>query len=99
MKRVLKRSPKHNQIRKSKAKTAERRDKAATASPAGKARLDYAIMRNAHDQIAIDMLRSSPVGGLAVDRFLRNDPQMLPAFREALVDVYFRAAKVREFRR
>jgi hypothetical protein len=97
MKRVPKRSPKHSQIRKSKAKTPERSDKAATASPAGKARLDYAIMRNAHDQIAIDMLRSSPVGGLAVDQLLRNDPQMVLVFREALVDVYFRAAKSREF--
>jgi hypothetical protein len=54
-------------------------------------------MRNAHDQIAIDMLRSSPVGGLAVDQLLRNDPQMVLVFREALVDVYFRAAKSREF--
>ena len=53
-------------------------------------------MPNTHDQIAIDKLRSGPVGELAVDRFMRNNAQMIPVFREAMVGVYLNAAKARE---
>jgi len=57
------------------------------------------MLRNVHDHLAIDKLRSTPVGALAVDRLVRNDPQMVPLMRDALVEVYFKAAKARELSR
>jgi hypothetical protein len=60
---------------------------------------DFVVLPNAHDQFAIDKLRSTPVGELAVDRLVQNDPEMVPMFREGLVNVYFKAAKVRELSR
>ena len=57
---------------------------------------DFVLLPNAHDQFAIHKLRSSPAGELAVDRLVRRDPDMVPALRSALVEVYFTAAKVRQ---
>jgi hypothetical protein len=57
---------------------------------------DFAILPNTHDQLAISKLRSTPIGELAADRLVRSDARMVPVFRQALVDVYFRAAKTRE---
>jgi hypothetical protein len=61
--------------------------KGTEARPADKVSLDFLMLRNVHDHLAIDKLRSTPVGALAVDRLVRNDPQMVPLMREALVEV------------
>jgi hypothetical protein len=60
---------------------------------------DFALLPNAHDQFAIDKLRSAPLGGLAVDLLIRNDPQRMPPLRDALVGIYFKAAEMRKLRR
>ncbi len=49
---------------------------------------DFAVLPNTRDQIVIHKLRSTPVGGLAVDPLVRNDPQLVPVLRNALIDVY-----------
>jgi hypothetical protein len=54
------------------------------------------FLPNSHDHLVIQQLRTTPVGELAVDRFLLDTPQAVPALREALASVYFNAAKVRE---
>ena len=73
--------------------------KGTEARPADKVSLDFLMLRNVHDHFAIDKLRSTPIGGIAVDRLVRNDPQMVPLLRDALVEVYFKAAKARELSR
>jgi hypothetical protein len=73
--------------------------KGTEARPADKVSLDFLMLRNVHDHLAIDKLRSTPVGALAVDRLVRNDPQMVPLMREALVEVYFKAVQARELSR
>jgi hypothetical protein len=60
---------------------------------------NFALLPNAHDQLAISKLRSTPAGKLAVDRLVQNDPKMVPVLRGALADVYFKAAKARELSR
>jgi hypothetical protein len=60
---------------------------------------DFVLLPNAHDQFAIDRLRSAQVGCLKVDLFVRNDPELLALLRNALVAVYFRAAEVRKLRK
>jgi hypothetical protein len=60
---------------------------------------DFVFVPNAHDQFAIAKLRSTPVGELAVDLLVRNDPQLVRQLREALVQVYFKAAQGRELRK
>ena len=37
---------------------------------------DFVLLPNAHDQFAIDRLRSVPVGGLEVDLLVENDPKL-----------------------
>ncbi len=54
------------------------------------------FLPNTHDNLVIQQLRTTPVGELAVDGFLRDTPQAVPALREALCKVYFKAAKARE---
>jgi hypothetical protein len=58
-----------------------------------------ALLPNAHDQFAIDKLRSSPAGELATDHLVQNNPEMVSVLRNALVEVYFKAAKTRELNR
>jgi hypothetical protein len=60
---------------------------------------DFVFLANAHDQFAIDKLRSAPVGELAVDRLIGNDPQLIRQLREALAQVYSQAAQLRELRK
>lgn len=60
---------------------------------------DFVFLANAHDQFAVVKLRSVPVGELAVDLLVRNDAQLMPKLREALVQVYFRTAQTRELRK
>ena len=60
---------------------------------------DFIFLPNAHDQFAIAKLRSASIGELAVDRLVRNDPKLMRQLREALVQVYFNAAHIREFRK
>jgi hypothetical protein len=60
---------------------------------------DFIFLANAYDQSAIAKMRSASVGGLAIDRFVPNDPQLIQQLREALVEVYFRAAQFREMRK
>lgn len=60
---------------------------------------DFVFLANAHDQLAITKLRATPIGELAVDLLLANNRQLIPKFREALAQVYFRAAQTRELRK
>jgi hypothetical protein len=53
------------------------------------------FLPNTHDYLVIQQLRTTPVGELAVDRLVR-DARQVPAFRDALASVYFKAAKARE---
>ena len=96
MKRRPKRLPRLRRARKKERKLAGHlSNKSAHASAVGELP-DFALLPNTHDQIAIEKLRSVPVGEFAVDRFMRNNPQMIPAFRRAMVGVYLNAAKARE---
>lgn len=72
--------------------------KKAHASDVGRV-TDLALLPNAHDQFAIDKLRSSPAGELATDHLVQNNPEMVSVLRNALVEVYFRAAKTRGLNR
>jgi hypothetical protein len=95
----LKRSARRSRTCKSKPRaTAGASNKGKDASRVGKVP-NFLFLPNAQDQIAIDKLRSVSSGGLAVDLFVRNDPQTVPLLRDALVEVYFKAAEVREVRR
>jgi hypothetical protein len=96
VKRPLKRSPRLRRVRKEARKPIGRASNKNTQASAVKGLPDFALLPNTHDQLAIEKLRSVPVGELAVDRFMRNNPQMIPVFREAMVGVYFNAAKARE---
>ena len=60
---------------------------------------DFVFLPNAHDQFAVAKLRSAPIGELAIDRLIQNDPQLTPKLREALIQVYFNAAQTRELRK
>jgi len=60
---------------------------------------DFVFLPNAQDRIAIEKLRFAPVGELAIDLVVRKDPQLIPKLREALVQVYFKAAQFRELRK
>jgi hypothetical protein len=60
---------------------------------------DFVFLPNAHDRFAVAKLRSAPIGGLAIDSLLTNNPQLIPEFREALAQVYLRAAQTRELRK
>ena len=100
MKRLPQRAPRRGRTAKLGRKAAVREtSKGTEARPAEKVSLDFLMLRNVHDRLAIDKLRSTPVGALAVDRLVRNDPQMVPLMRDALVEVYFKAAKARELSR
>ena len=79
--------------------TVRETSKGTEARPVEKVSLDFLVLRNVHDHLAIDKLRSTPVGALAVDRLVRKDRQMVPLLRDALVEVYFKAAKARELSR
>jgi len=93
MKRRPKRLPRLRRARKKERKLARHlSNKSAHASAVGELP-DFALLPNTHDQIAIEKLRSVPVGEFAVDRFMRNNPQMIPAFRRAMVGVYLNAAQ------
>lgn len=56
-------------------------------------------MANANDQLAIERLRIAPTGELAVDLFVRRDPEMVLQLREAMIAVYRQAAQMREMRK
>lgn len=100
MKRLPQRALRRGRTAKLGRKAAVREtSKGTEARPAEKVSLDFLMLRNVHDRLAIDKLRSTPVGALAVDRLVRNDPQMVPLMRDALVEVYFKAAKARELSR
>jgi hypothetical protein len=100
MKRLPQRAPRRGHTGKLERKaTARETSKGTAARSADKVSLDFLVLRNGHDHLAIDKLRSTPVGALAVDRLVRNDRQMVPLMREALVEVYFRAAQAREVSR
>jgi hypothetical protein len=60
---------------------------------------DFVFLPNAHDQFAVAKLRSAPIGELAIDRLIRDDPQFTPMLREALIQIYFNAAQTRELRK
>jgi hypothetical protein len=60
---------------------------------------DFVFLPNAHDQFAVVKLRSAPIGELAIDRLIQDDPQLTPKLREALIQVYFNAAQTRELRK
>ena len=57
------------------------------------------FMANASDQLAIERLRTVPTGELAVDLFVRRDPEMVLQLREAMIAVYRQAAQMREMRK
>ena len=100
MKRLPQRAPPRGRTGKLGRKATVRETSEGTeARPAEKVSLDFLMLRNVHDHLAIDKLRSTPVGALAVDRLVRNDPRMVPLMRDALVEVYFKAAKARELSR
>jgi hypothetical protein len=100
MKRLPQRAPRRGRTGKLGRKaTVRETSKGTEARPAEKVSLDFLVLRNVHDHLAIDKLRSTPVGALAVDRLVRDDPQMVPLMRDALVEVYFKAAKARELSR
>ena len=100
MKRLPQRAPRRGHTGKLERKATARETSEGTAArSADKVSLDFLMLRNVHDHLAVDKLRSTPVGALAVDRLVRNDPQMVPLMREALVEVYFRAAQARELSR
>jgi hypothetical protein len=94
-----KRSKRRNRTYESDAKAASAAsNQNADAGPVGRVP-DFVFLRNAHDQLATDKLRSTPVGGLAVDHLIRSNPKMVMQLREALVEVYFKAANRREHSR
>jgi hypothetical protein len=95
VKRPPKRSPPRRARENRPKPTGRGSSKNARASAVGELP-DFALLPNAHDQLAIESLRSVPIGGLAVDQLVRNDPQMVRVLREELVDVYFKAATARE---
>jgi hypothetical protein len=95
----LNRSAKHD-------RTNGRRPKAMTESAGQRSAAnltgsvpDFVFLPNAHDQFAVIKLRSTPIGELAVDLLVRNDPQLAPQLRNALVSMYFRASQARELRK
>jgi hypothetical protein len=57
---------------------------------------DFVFLPNAHDQFAVAKLRSAPIGKLAIDRLIQDDPQLAAKLREALIQVYLNAAQTRE---
>jgi hypothetical protein len=59
---------------------------------------DFVFLASARDQFAVTKLRSA-VGELAVDVLIRNHRQLIRQFREALVEVYLKAAQTRELRK
>jgi hypothetical protein len=94
-----KRSARRGRAYKSKPKaTARAPSKGAESNRVGSLP-DYVFLSNTQDQLAIERLRSNPVGKLPVDLLVRNDPEMAPLLRDALVQVYFTAAQTRELRR
>jgi hypothetical protein len=100
MKRLPQRAPRRGHTGKLERKaTARETSKGTAARSADKVSLDFLMLRNVHDHLAVDKLRSTPVGALAVDRLVRNDPQMVPLMRVALIEVYCRAAQARELSR
>jgi hypothetical protein len=61
------------------------------------ARLPEAVfLPNAHDRLAIEKLRSAPVGELAVDLLVGNNRQMALQNRDVFIGIFFDAAKARE---
>jgi hypothetical protein len=60
---------------------------------------DFVFLPNAHDQFTVAKLRSAPIGELAINRLIQDDPQLTPKLREALIQVYFSAAQTRELRK
>jgi hypothetical protein len=54
------------------------------------------FMANANDRLAIERLRTTRAGELAVDLLVRGDPKMVSQLREAMISVYLNAAQKRE---
>jgi hypothetical protein len=92
--RRLRRQVRRDQKRKLQPRPALGRSHEALDSTSPPMPPDFAFLPNAHDQLAIDKLRSAPFGELAIDRLVGNDLQM-----EAMVEVYRNAAQVRQMRK
>jgi hypothetical protein len=95
----LKRSARHDRTNKRRPKAmAESAEQRSAANPS-RSVPDFVFLPNAHDQFAVIKLRSTPIGELAVDLLVRNDPLLAPQLRNALASVYFRASQARELRK
>jgi hypothetical protein len=97
--RRRKRQGRRSQTHKSRPRPTLRRSREASDGTSPPLPPDFVFLANAQDQFAIDKLRSAPVGKLAVDLLVRNDPQLIGQLREALTQVYFKAAQLRELRK
>jgi hypothetical protein len=97
--RHLKRQVRRAQKNRSRPRLALRRSREASDATSPPLPPDFIFLLNAHDQLAINKLRLAPIGELAVDLLVRNDPQLIRRFREALIEVYFKAAQYRELRK
>jgi hypothetical protein len=97
--RRLKRQVQRAQNNKARPRLALHRSREASDATSPPLPPDFIFLPNAHDQLAIAKLRSAPIGELIVDLLLANNRQLIPKFREALVQVYFRAAQTRELRK
>jgi hypothetical protein len=97
--RRLRRQVRRDQKRKLQPRPALGRSHEALDSTSPPMPPDFAFLPNAHDQLAIDKLRSAPFGQLAIDRLVGNDLQMVSQLREAMVEVYRNAAQVRQMRK
>ena len=60
---------------------------------------DFVFLPNGHDQSAVAKLRSAPIGKLAIDRLVQDDPQLTAKLREGLIQIYLHAAQTRELRK
>ena len=97
--RRLRRQVRRDQKRKLRPRLALGRSREASDATSPPMPPDFVFLPNAHDQFAIAKLRSAQIGELAVDRLLANNRQLIPKFREALVQIYFSAAQTRELRK